>query len=420
MSNLNKLCFSLFLLFLIFQSLLFLIFSDHLTAIKEGFFLGEILIFFLLFFLLRIIFQKSYILPIRKLTFLLKETEEIDFTKRVEVCGDKDVKELINKFNKFLEKLHSIIAQIKAVGWTVSDSISTFTSVAEETASTGGQIVKDTQMLTDGVNEQAKDTQTILGIVESIAVSSDYLLHQAKATDKTSIETRDSIEKSAVVLESTFKKIEDIDKATNTITGSIEDLSKKVKSITEVNIAEVLNILLRIADQTNLLALNAAIEAARAGEAGRGFAVVAEEIRKLAEESATSTGRIGDLVKEIQKQSETVVEFIKKGVEEIKEGVETFYDVKNTTVQVFDLSKRLYEMATSSSETLTNIISTLETIREWAERTNKLSQEATKISRSVNASVQQQNLALEELTSNLSQLSAMYHPIEELLKKFKV
>ena len=71
------------------------------------------------------------------------------------------------------------------------------------------------------------------------------------------------------------------------MSGAMEAVNQHSRSITEM--VEVIE---SIAFQTNILALNAAVEAARAGEAGRGFAVVAQEVRGLAQRSATSAREI--------------------------------------------------------------------------------------------------------------------------------
>ncbi len=72
-------------------------------------------------------------------------------------------------------------------------------------------------------------------------------------------------------------------------------------------IGAITAVIREVAMQTNLLALNAAIEAARTGERGRSFAVIADEVRGLAERTATATVQIERMLGHIQHDTQGAV-----------------------------------------------------------------------------------------------------------------
>lgn len=115
--------------------------------------------------------------------------------------------------------------------------------------------------------------------------------------------------------DSASKTAAKIDSTVQFMTLNREVLNRTIKAVRKIS--ERTKIIEEIASQTNLLALNAAVEAARAGEAGKGFNVVASEVRKLAENTSTSSKEIGTLVNESIEISEQADNYITKMFEEL-------------------------------------------------------------------------------------------------------
>jgi methyl-accepting chemotaxis protein len=87
---------------------------------------------------------------------------------------------------------------------------------------------------------------------------------------------------------------EDAEKSGTIVDRAVDAMHEIERSSDEIS--NIIGVIDEIAFQTNLLALNAGVEAARAGEAGKGFAVVAQEVRELAQRSATAAKEIKGLI----------------------------------------------------------------------------------------------------------------------------
>ncbi len=247
--------------------------------------------------------HRSVMGSLKELTVTMKSVAtNLDFRQRVKIKSKDEVGVAVMAFNSLLDTVQASLREIASSMATLSDATTRLTRTTQEIQSIS--------------EKTSESSSTVSSTVQEVTVSINHVATQTEQAEALSRESGHQASAGGEVIQNTIEQIRSIAGTVHSAAEGINELRSQIGSI-----SSVVNVIREVADQTNLLALNAAIEAARAGEQGRGFAVVADEVRKLAERTATSTQEISKLIQSVQQSATAAVGTMQVVVERVEDGV---------------------------------------------------------------------------------------------------
>ena len=255
---------------------------------------------------------------------LLQQVDRIsqgDLTIRAKVTED-EIGTIADSYNATVYSLQKLVTQVKNAATQV-----------EATAENNQAVIQ--QLATDAV-EQAQSIALTMQQIKKITNSIDCVSQNADRAEQIVQQANETILASDTTINRAVSQI-------NAIQSTVNETEQKAKLLGESSqeISQVVNSIGRFAAQTHLLALKASIEAARAGEQGKGFATIADEVRSLANQSATATTDIENIVARIQIETNELVSAMARGTEQVSLGTELVEQTRKGLTRVTSDSQEI-------------------------------------------------------------------------------
>lgn len=358
---------------------------------------------------------RQMLLPIKSLTNTITTISDGDFSVDIKSKGNDEISVMSSSLKAFVEVMREVIYDIRGISEQLAGSSDVTKAVAgalNEASSSQADSMGDVKVTLDqvaaGVQELAEHATTLSSVVTETNVKGE--------------DARENMQLTVDVASRGRADMETVGSTMNSIVDSIKELQEIVTKVSESTekINSMVALISDISDQTNLLSLNASIEAARAGEAGRGFAVVAEEIRKLAEISADSANKIGEIIRQVNEDVTGMVEHTETSVSYVEENSRKITD----TCEVFE---NIYKNVSHTNDILTNIVDRINQVEDVATNIAALSQEQSASTEEILASTDvlagnslQFSDDSKKVAESADKVSEASFTLTEHMKRFKI
>jgi len=314
---------------------------------------------------------RAVMIPLGKLLGTVETMRQGDFSTRLHLDRQDEFSTLGAGFNAMADDLTALIGQVQKSSIQVNTSITEVAATSKEQQATAHEI--------------AATTTEIGATAKEISATSNELarsMNEVSAVAEQTATLAGGGQAGLARMETTMRHVVD---AAAAINGKLAILSEKAG-----NINQMVTTITKVADQTNLLSLNAAIEAEKAGQYGRGFAVVATEIRRLADQTATSTYDIEQMVKDIQSAVAAGVMGMDKFSEEVRRGMSEVQEVGGRLSEIIEQVQGLVPRFEVANEGMQAQAAGAVQISEALTQLSEAAQQTVE-------SLQQSSLAIDEL-----------------------
>jgi len=365
--------------------------------------------------LIAVVVIKSLKKSIRSFNSILDTLAMGDFTVDIETYEKSEIGIMKKELASTISSISKILKVIKDGSILTLEKSESLASISKEMDCTMHEVAVAIHDIADGASVQSNELMSVNDTFSKLGDEIGSIAISIKDVDENTKSVNNKAQNSNIQLSALIETINTISNSFNNASGKIQGLGIKISEINKIT-----DVIKSIADQTNLLSLNASIEAARAGEAGKGFAVVANEIKKLAEQSKSSSNDINRLIQDISKETGTVVSTTNGVNKELKQQItvieNSVQDFKKIIEAINDILPQIEEINNTVEEINNKKDQIVETIHSIA----SISEENSASSEEIAASTQEVTASSESLANTAQLLEDNSNNLIKQVNNFKL